>query len=96
MSNSARWECAHDLDTDMYWGITSFGSSEGMWFSGYEITKEIWNLVGTYENDDYISERLIRKGRLICRHDDEKNWPCPQEEIIDKDYRTHLSWYFSK
>ena len=95
-SNSSSWYCAHDTENDTYLAVKSFGSAQGHWFSLWKINEETWKQVGTFEDDDYKSERLISEGELIYKLEDERNYPMPDEVINDSNYKTLFAWYYNQ
>lgn len=85
-SNSASWSAAYMEGYDKYVAMLSFSSAYGCWEALYEITENSFVKLGSFENDDYQSERLIRKGRLLYRYENERNYPEPTEIVADPDY----------
>lgn len=70
----------------MYVAMLSFSSAYGCWMSLYEIPKETFDKAGTFPDDDYVTERLIRNGRRLYLYENERNYPEPMEIIADDDY----------
>lgn len=87
-SNSSSWTAAYNEERNIYVAMLSFGSAYGCWEALYEIPGETYEACGTFENDDYKTERLIRKGRLLYRYENERNYPEPMEIINDPDYES--------
>lgn len=85
--NSASWAVAYNQECDMYVAMLSFSSAYGCWMSMYEIPKESFDLAGTFEDDDYKTERMIREGRELYKYENERNYPEPYERIADENYR---------
>ena len=58
----------------------------------YEIDKEVFDLAGTFENDDYKTENLIReKGRRLYEAADERQTQ-PWQAVADMDYDKLCFW----
>lgn len=85
-SNSASWCAAYNEEYGKYVAELSFSSAYGCWASDYIIPKKTFDKLGTFENDDYKSERLIRKGKRIYLYENERNYPEPTEIISDDNY----------
>jgi len=91
-SNSSRWEVCYDRNTNKYSAEVCFSGRGGARQDLYEITKEIYDQVGTFENDDYISERLIKnKGRHLYENVNEIFGP-PYKTVIDDNYKKICPW----
>ena len=69
-----------------------FGGAGGASYKLFEINKEIFDQIGTFADDDYKSERLIRNGgRILYISMFDRNIPgC--DEVIDRDYRKLCPW----
>lgn len=89
--NSANWSVAYNEDFEKYVAMLQFSSAYGGWISLYEIPRETFELAGTYENDDYKTERMIRKGKLLYKYENERNYPEPTEIVADEKYQ-QLCW----
>ena len=66
MKNEKRggcWSAYYDPETDRYFAELIYTSREGREQYDYEITKDIFELLGTF-SDDVENERLIRGGKL--------------------------------
>lgn len=85
-SNSSSWSAAYIGEYGKYVAMLSLSSAYGCWEELYEISRETFEKIGTCDNDDYRSERLIRKGRLLYKYENERNYPEPMEIIADPDY----------
>lgn len=86
--NSADWSATYNSKYDKYVARVSYCSGCGFWMSLYEISKETYDKLGTFENDDYKTEQLIRReGNLLYRFEDERNWPEPTEIAYDSNYK---------
>lgn len=85
-SNSACWSAGYSEEYKKYAAMLSFSSACGCWESVYEITRETYEKAGTFEDDDYKTERLIRGGKLLYKYENERNFPEPMEIIKDENY----------
>lgn len=85
-SNSSNWSAAYIEEYEMYVAMLSFSSAYGCWEALYEISSKVFKQLGTFENDDYKSERLIREGRLLYKYENERNYPEPMEIVKDPCY----------
>lgn len=63
--SSARWKVCFDEEKALYTAELYFCGSGGAAYYLYEITKEIFDTVGTFGNDERKSEDLIHTG-LSC------------------------------
>ena len=91
--NSSLWKVCYDTQGEgRYTAELRFGGACGASYKLYEINKEIFDRVGTFENDDYKSERLIKEGgRLLYRSMIDRNMP-GSDDVIDEDYRKLCPW----
>lgn len=95
-SNSADWTVCHDENSGKYTAKTVFASHAGHWFCLYEITKDIFEKVGTFEEDDYLSQRLIKNnGRLLFEDTYDKYCGWPTFQVEDTNYRSLCGWAFN-
>lgn len=85
-SNSALWTAAYDEAGRRYVAMLQFSSASGGWQSLYEISREAFERAGTFDGDDYKTERMIRKGKLLYKYENDRNCPEPTEIIRDDDY----------
>lgn len=85
-SNSAAWAAAYNKKHGIYVAKLYFSSAAGIWRSMYEITEKCFEQLGTFENDDYLSEELIKKGRCLYRFENERSYPEPLEMVYDDNY----------
>lgn len=85
--NSAEWSAARNAEYGVYVAKLQLGSAYGCWMSLYEISRETYEALGTFENDDYLSERLIRKGKLLYKYENERSCPEPMELVKNDRYR---------
>ena len=60
--NSSHWKVCFDMQKGLYTAEIRYGGVGGASYKLYEINKEIFDQVGTFEDDDYKSERLIKEG----------------------------------
>ena len=56
-SNACYWKVCYDKQLGIYTAQVSFGGAGGGCTSLYQINGDIFNQVGTFEDDDYKSER---------------------------------------
>ena len=90
-SNSCRWKVCHDTTNNIYTAEISFGGVGGSSYQLFQITKTIFDEVGTFEDDDYKSERLIGSGRELFRYDSGRCAPA-YYVIFDTSYATLCPW----
>lgn len=90
-SNSYSWKVCYNSLNDTYTAELSFGGAGGSSYQLFEINKEIFDQVGTFEDDDYKSEKLIGKGRELFRYDSSRCAP-DYFVIFDKAYATLCPW----
>ena len=57
------WTAYYDSDANRYFAEIIYTSREGREQYDYEITKEIYDRLGSF-NDDYENEKLIRTGNM--------------------------------
>lgn len=57
------WTAYHDPDTGRYFAEIIYTSREGREQYNYEITKDIYDRLGSF-GDDYKNEELIRTGNM--------------------------------
>ena len=91
-SNSCYWAVCFDKDLNIYTALVSFGGAGGSSASYYQITGDIFNQVGKFEDDDYKSERLIETGRLLYRCDSSKYAP-DVERVLDGNWKNLCFWF---
>ncbi len=92
--NSSFWTVVFDEDKNIYYGDVYLGNENGLWYSLYEINKDIYDMAGSFPNDDYKSQNLIKTGKLLYFVEDSIFSNGSQEEIIDQDYRKIIDKYF--
>ena len=90
--NSSHWKVCFDMQEGRYTAEIRFGGVGGASYRLYEIDKDIFDRAGTFEDDDYKSERLIREGgRMLYRSMFSRNMP-GSDEVIDRNYRELCPW----
>ena len=91
--NSSHWKVCCDMQGEgRYTAEIRFGGAGGASYKLFEINKEIFDQVGTFEDDDYKSERLIKEGgRMLYASMVDRNTP-GFDEVIDRDYRNLCPW----
>lgn len=90
--NASDWKVCMDTSAGRYTAQLSFGGAGGASYSLYEIDRETFDLVGTFEDDDHRSERLIReRGRKLYESRFDRNTP-GSDDVYDKSYRELCSW----
>ena len=84
--------CCDPSEEGRYTAELHFGGAGGASYSLYEIDKEIFDQVGTFEDDDYKSERLIvNKGRSLFRSEVSRH-SLGYDIVFDKSYREICPW----
>lgn len=86
-SNSSSWKIAYCEESGEYFAMLSFCSYAGSWCSIYKISKEACDMAGSFEDDGYRTEEMLRKGEKIYLYDNEQNYPEPVEMYYDEKYR---------
>ncbi len=90
--NSSHWKVCFDKQEGLYTAEIRYGGVGGASCKLYEIDKEIFDQVGTFEDDDYKSERLITAGgRNLYISMFNRNMP-GSDEVIDRNYRELCPW----
>ena len=92
--NSSNWACVFDEEKNCYYGETFLGNADGIIYNLYKINKEIFDLVGTFNGDDYQSQDLIKGGELLYSLEDLNFNTDPIEEIVDPNYKEIHDTYF--
>lgn len=85
-SNSSVWRVAYCKEFDEYFAILRFSSYAGGWCSIYKISKEAFETAGTFPDDDYKTERMLRKGEKIYIYDNDRNMPETVDLVLDDRY----------
>ena len=89
--SSSRWTVCMS-NTGTYTAELYFMGAGGAHQWLYEIDKDVFDQAGTFENDDYKTEKLIKeKGRRLYEAADERNSQAWQS-VADTDYDTLCSW----
>ena len=90
--NATYWRVCMDPANDTYTAELRFGGAGGSMYGLYEINKDVYDRVGTFEKDDYKSERLIKEeGRELFRSEDSK-WSLPYDTVSDENFRKICPW----
>ena len=90
--NSSHWTVCFDMQEGRYTAELRYGGVVGASYKLYEINKEIFDQAGTFAEDDYKSERLIRKdGRMLYASMFNRNM-LGFDEVIDVNYRKLCPW----
>ena len=63
------WKACYDQERNKYFGQLMYTNREGQTRYLYEITKEIFDRLGSFP-EDYDNDRLIETGRLLFRFED--------------------------
>lgn len=92
---SSQWTVCYDPEIDKYSARLNFGSDMCIEVSYYEINKDIYDNVGTFEDDTNQSEELIKKGRLLYRYNDNK-WGWPISKVVDANWQDICRGLFSR
>lgn len=95
-SNSSTWTVCYDENQNKYTAKTYFGSDMGTWLNLYEITKDIYDSAGTFEDDDYKTQELIQTGRLLYSYENCKWGNGPILDVLDAEYIESCAWAFEK
>ena len=90
-TNASVWKLCHDDERDLYTAELRFIGYSGSSYDLYQINKEIYDTAGTFENDEYKSEELIRTGRRLYRSLDQQSG-FPDTIIFDLDYDKICDW----
>lgn len=89
--SSSRWTVCMS-NTGTYTAELYFMGAGGAHQWLYEIDKDVFDQAGTFENDDYKTEKLIKeKGRRLYEAADERDSQAWQS-VADTDYDTLCSW----
>ena len=91
-SNAGYWKVCYDKQLGIYTAQVSFGGAGGGSTSLYQITGDIFNQVGTFEDDDYKSERLIKTGRRLIDFESSKYAP-DDNRVFDRDWKQICPWF---
>ena len=89
--SSSRWTVCMSKK-GVYTAELYFMGAGGAKQSLYEINKEVFDQAGTFENDDYRTENLIKEnGRLLFEAADERQ-TMPWQSVADENYDVLCSW----
>ncbi|MCQ2974620.1 MAG: hypothetical protein MJ211_07380 [Bacteroidales bacterium] len=88
---SSWWTVCFNNETQQYTAEINFqGPLSGNYYL-YEITKEIYDKVGTFENDDFKTEDLIKTGRILF--EDHNNVNSMSYHVVhDVNFQKLCSW----
>ena len=90
--NASSWKVCYDKALGIYTARVGFGGAGGSSVRLYQITKAIFDKVGTFEDDDYKSEKLIATGRILYGYDNSKYASGPDERVFDQNWRSLCPW----
>lgn len=86
--NSSCWKVCLDVQEGRYTAEIRYGGAGGASYKLCEIGKEIFDLAGTFEDDDHKTEQLVRDGGsmlYISAFDSKYRELCPWVKIISFD-----------
>ena len=81
------WTAYYDNKNERYVARLVFTSYEGQEFYDYYLTEDIYNKLGTFE-DDYDNVSLIRTATMTHSMEDTRHTPCAINTVYDKDWKT--------
>ncbi len=80
------WKACYDQQRKKYYGHLMYTNREGQTRFLYEITKEVFDRLGSF-SDDYDNDRLIETGRLLFRFEDTMYGTMgPERSVHDDSY----------
>lgn len=80
------WKACYDQQRQKYYGHLMYTNREGQTRYLYEITKEVFDRLGSFP-DDYDNDRLIETGRLLFRFEDTMYGTMgPERSVHDDSY----------
>ena len=80
------WKACYDQQHKKYFGHLMYTNREGQTRYLYEITKEVFDRLGSFP-DDYDNDRLIETGRLLFRFEDTMYGTMgPERSVHDDSY----------
>ncbi len=85
------WKACYDEERNLYTAATSWRGSYHL----YEIDKEIYDKLGTEEEDGHYAQKLIMKGRLLFESDDDY-YTMPYYHVRDENYHELAPWSGAK
>lgn len=86
------WKACYDQKHNKYLGRLVYTDREGQTRELYEITKEIFDRLGSFP-DDYDNDRLIQTGRLLYRFEDTMYGTLGPVNTVYDDGYTERDWY---
>jgi flavin reductase (DIM6/NTAB) family NADH-FMN oxidoreductase RutF len=90
--SSSRWAVCMSKSNSTYSAELYFMGAGGAHQRLYEIDKDVFDQAGTFEDDDYKTENLIKeKGRLLYEAADERQ-TLPWQNISDDYYKIICNW----
>ena len=80
------WKACYDQQHKKYFGYLMYTNREGQTRFLYEITKEIFDRLGSFP-DDYDNDQLIRTGRLLFHFENTMYGTMgPERHVLDDSY----------
>ena len=85
------WKACYDQQHKKYFAHLMYTNREGQTRYLYEITKEVFDRLGSFPND-YDNDRLIETGRLLFRFEDTMygtmgpEWSVHDESYTESDF----------
>ena len=80
------WKACYDQNHNKYFGHLMYTNREGQTRYLYEITKEVFDRLGSFP-EDYDNDRLIETGRLLFRFEDTMYGTLgPEHYVYDDSY----------
>lgn len=85
------WKACYDQQHKKYFAHLMYTNREGQTRYLYEITKEVFDRLGSFP-DDYDNDRLIETGRLLFRFEDTMygtmgpEWSVHDESYTESDF----------
>ena len=75
------WTAYYDPDTDRYFAEIMYTSREGREEYDYELTREIYDRLGTFD-DDVENERLIKTAKMSYSFENTMYWTLGPERTV--------------
>ena len=80
------WKACYDQQRKKYYGYLMYTDREGQTRHLYEITKEIFDRLGSFP-DDYDNDQLIQTGRLLFHFENTMYGTMgPEHHVLDGSY----------
>ena len=80
------WKACYDQERRKYYGYLMYTDREGQTRYLYEITKEIFDRLGSF-SEDYENDRLIETGRRLFRFENTMYGTMgPEHHVYDENY----------